>query len=84
MIYLQVVTTHFPCSSLTQSVVNEPELVLSLDKEGSLVPDVREEGGDVDLPLGSELLQHGVYHDVGSCSAHTGAAVNQQRPLRFL
>ena len=31
------------CSSLTQSVVNEPELVLSLDKEGSLVPDVREE-----------------------------------------
>ena len=37
------VTTHNPWSSLTQSVVNEPELVLSLDEEGSLVSDVREE-----------------------------------------
>ena len=29
-----------PWSSLTQSVVNESELVLSLDEECSLVPDV--------------------------------------------
>ena len=64
--------------------MNESELVFSLDKEGSLVPDVGEEWRNVDLPLGSELLQHGVYHDVGPSPAHPCTAVNQQWSLRLL
>ena len=64
--------------------MNESELVLGLHEEGSLVPNVAEEWGDVDLPLGPELLQHRVYHDVGSSPAHPSAAVNEQWSVGLL
>ena len=64
---------------LTQRVVYEDELVLSLDQERSLVSDVGEVGLDVDLTLAPQLLQHRVNDDVCSSSAHSSTAVNKQR-----
>ena len=59
--------------------MNENVLFLSLHQECSLVTDMAEVGLDVDLPLGAELLQHGVNDDVGPGPAHPRTAVDQQR-----
>ena len=62
----------------------EDILLLCLDEERALVSDMGEEGLDVDLTLGSQLLQHGVDDDVGSSPAHPGTAVNQHRTVALL
>ena len=62
----------------------EDILLLCLDEEGALVSDMGEEGLDVDLPLGSQLLQHGVDDDVGSSPAHPGTAVDNHWPVHLL
>ena len=46
--------------------MNKGKLVLSLDEEGPLVTDMRQEGQDVYLSLGPQLLQHCIYHNVGA------------------
>ena len=69
---------------LTQSVVYEDVLVLGLHQVGPLLPDVGEEGLDVDLSLGSQLFQHGVDDDVGASSAHSSTAVNHHWTIGLL
>jgi len=61
---------------LEERVVQENVLLLGLHQEISLSANVPEEAVDVDLALGSDLLQHGVQHDVGASAAHAGAAVH--------
>ena len=39
---------------------------------------------DAELPLGLELLEHGINDDVGPCAADSGAAMNKERAARLL
>jgi hypothetical protein len=61
---------------LEERVVQENVLLLGLHQEVALRANVPEEAVDVDLSLGRDLLQHGVQHNIGASSAHTGAAVH--------
>ena len=39
---------------------------------------------DAELPLGLELLEHGINDDVCPCAADSGAAMNKERAARLL
>lgn len=66
-------------NSLGQRVVDEHVLLLGLDQMVPLVPDVLEEGEDVEVAPGLDLAHHGVEDHVAAGPAHAGAEKRKKR-----
>lgn len=54
---------------------------LCLDEVVALCPDMLQESQDIDCAFIFDLLQHAVYHNVGTCPAHASAVKNEGTQL---